>query len=245
MCDPISIALLTAGGGAQLYGQRRAESAMNRAAVEGAQQQQALQGDINNTVLTGATRDLSTENMASQYQQAGDARTAGLGQMLAEATNTAPGSPSVTGGQQSADYIRARAKASASQMEAAAKLASLMGRAGAQGDMMQGRNLRLMGDASSIQGIGQQMRDAQQQTQYNMQKASHKGDTAQLLGSLAMLAGTMGVGGGAGAATGAGAPAVGLPHSAAAQSLAQSQRMGTMVDTMMRGSKVPFAMLGF
>ena len=194
MCDPISIALLTAGGGAQLYGQRRAENAMNKAAVDGAQQQQALQGDINNTVLTGATRDLSTENMASQYQQAGDTRTAGLGQMLADATNTAPGALSVTGGQQSADYIRAKAKASASQMEAAAKLASLMGRAGAQGDMMQGRNLRLMGDASNIQGIGQQMRDAQQQTQYNMQKASHKGDTAQLLGSLAMLAGTMGVG---------------------------------------------------
>jgi hypothetical protein len=62
--------------------------------------------------------------------------------------------------------------------------------------MMQSRNLRLMGDASDIQGIGQQMRDAQQRTQYNMERASHKGDTAALIGNLAMLAGITGAGAG-------------------------------------------------
>lgn len=153
-----------------------------------------LQRDINNTVTAGAQRDLSADNMARQYADAGDARESALGRMLSDASAAAPAT-SASGGQ-SADYIRAKAAASANQMEAAAKLASLMGRAGAQGDMMQSRNLRLMGDASDIQGIGQQMRDAQQRTQYNMERASHKGDTAALIGNLAMLAGMTGAGAG-------------------------------------------------
>lgn len=194
MCDPVSIGLLTAGFGAQAYGQKRAEDAVSRAAAQGAQEQQMLQRNINNTVTAGAQRDLSADNMARQYADAGDARESALGRMLSDASAAAPAA-SAPGGQ-SADYIRAKAAASANQMEAAAKLASLMGRAGAQGDMMQSRNLRLMGDASDIQGVGQQMRDAQQRTQYNMERASHKGDTAALIGNLAMLAGTTGAGAG-------------------------------------------------
>lgn len=193
MCDPVSIGLLTAGFGAQAYGQKRAEDAVSRAAAQGAQEQQMLQREINNTVTAGAQRDLSVDNMARQYSDAGGSRESALGRMLADASSATPVASS---GSQSADYIRAKAAASANQMEAAAKLASLMGRAGAQGDMMQSRNLRLMGDASDIQGIGQQMRDAQQRTQYNMERASHKGDTAALIGNLAMLAGTAGAGAG-------------------------------------------------
>lgn len=189
MCNPIAIMALAAG--TQAYGQRQTAKATDRAMENGAVRQGQLQGDINNVVNQGATRDFEIGNMTNSYDKAANDRTATL-------LDAVQGGNEGNASQQPSsndDFIQAQAAAKSKQMEAIAKLAGLMGKAGAMGDSGQTRQVAMMGDADKVSGIGQDMRRAQQQTQWDLEKASHKGDNAQLLGSALMFGGSMGLGG--------------------------------------------------
>lgn len=194
MCNPLAIAALAAGVGSQAYGQRQVQRASNNAMQNSMAQQRELQSGINNVVTDGARRDFEVGNMANNYNAAADERTNSLLSVLQGSETNQP-----VQSNSNDVFSMAQAKAKAKQIETATKLAALMGKAGALGDAGQKRQINMMGDADTVSGIGQDMRRAQQQTQWNLDKAQHKGDNAQLLGSLLMLAGTSAGGKGAGA----------------------------------------------
>jgi len=186
MCNPLAIAALAAGAGSQAYGQGQVQRASDNAMQRGMEAQRALQGNINDVVMQGANRDFEVGNMANEYTKSGDERTGTLMDVLKN-YGTQEQQPN-----DSKDvFSMAQAKAKTSQIEAATKLAALMGKAGALGDAGQKRQINMMGDADQVAGIGQDMRRAQQQTQWDLDKAQQKGDTAKLLGSLLMSGAVM------------------------------------------------------
>jgi hypothetical protein len=192
MCNPLAIAALAAGAGYQAYGQHQAAKASNNALENGMMRQRELQGNINDVVKTGATRDFQIGNMTDSYNNAANERTGALTDVLQQYGN---GQESANTGDTSGEFGQAQAAQKIKQMEVASKLAALMGKAGAMGDAGQKRSIAMMGDSDTVAGIGQDMQRANQQTNWDMQKASHKGDNAKLIGSLLMLAGSQGVGG--------------------------------------------------
>lgn len=187
MCNPLAIALMAAGAGSKAYGNYQTGKAMNRALENGAVRQGQLQGQLNDTILKGAERDFSVDNMQKNYEDSAQNRTASIVDILNNYGANA-GVPENTG---TDAFSLATAKAKVKQLEDSTKLAGLMGRAGAYGDAGQQRQLNMMNDADIASGIGQEMNRAQQQTQWALDKASRKGDNANLIGDLLMVAGSM------------------------------------------------------
>lgn len=187
MCNPLAIGLLAAGAGSKAYGNYQTGKAMNRALENGAMRQGQLQGQLNDTILKGAERDFNVGNMQKNYEDSAQNRTASIVDILNNYGANA-GVPENTG---SDAFSLATAKAQVKQLEDSTKLAGLMGRAGAYGDAGQQRQLNMMNDADIASGIGQDMNRAQQQTQWALDKASRKGDNANLLGDVLMFAGSM------------------------------------------------------
>lgn len=187
MCNPLAIALMAAGAGSKAYGNYQTGKAMNRALENGAVRQGQLQGQLNDTILKGAERDFNVGNMQKNYEDSAQNRTASIVDILNNYGANA-GVPENTG---TDAFSLATAKAQVKQLEDSTKLAGLMGRAGAYGDAGQQRQLSMMNDADIASGIGQDMNRAQQQTKWELDKASHKGDNANLLGDGLMLWGSM------------------------------------------------------
>lgn len=188
MCNPLAIALMAAGAGSKAYGNYQTGKATNRALENGAVRQGQLQGQLNDTILKGAERDFNVGNMQKNYEDSAQNRTASIVDILNNYGANA-GVPENTGTEDV--FSLASAKAKLKQLEDSTKLAGLMGRAGAYGDAGQQRQLNMMNDADIASGIGQDMNRAQQQTQWALDKASHKGDNANLLGDVLMFAGSM------------------------------------------------------
>lgn len=186
MCNPLAIAALAAGAGAQAYGQRQVAKATDSALERGMARQRELQGNINNVVTDGAKRDFDVGNMATAYDTAANERTGTLSDVLQKY-----GSLTANTGEGGDLLSQSQASQKIKQLETASKLAALMGKAGATGDAGQKRQIAMMGDADIVSGYGQDMNRAQQQTQWDLQKAQSKGDNAKLIGSLLMLGGTM------------------------------------------------------
>jgi hypothetical protein len=187
MCNPLAISLLAAGAGSKVYGNYQTNKAMNNALENGVMRQGQLQGQLNDNILKGAERDFSVDNQGKSYEDAAQTRTNSIADILnqyganvGEVENTGTG-----------DFSTAMAKAKVKQLEDSTRLAGLMGRAGAYGDSGQKRQLNMMNDADIASGIGQDMRRSQQQTQWDLDKASQKGANANLIGDLMMMAGTL------------------------------------------------------
>lgn len=187
MCNPLAIGLLAVGAGSKAYGNYQTGKAMNRALEDGAMRQGQLQGQLNDTILKGAERDFNVGNMQKNYEDSAQNRSASLSDIL---TSYGQGIDN-TGQVENNDFSMALAKSKVKQIEDSTKLAGLMGRAGAYGDAGQQRQLNMMNDADIASGIGQDMNRAQQQTQWALDKASRKGDNANLLGDVLMFAGSM------------------------------------------------------
>jgi len=188
MCNPLAIGLLAAGAGSKAYGNYQTNKAMNNALENGVMRQGQLQGQLNDNILKGAERDFSVGNQEKNYEDAAQTRSNSIVDILnqyganaGEVENTGTGDA----------FSLAKAQAKVKQLEDSTRLAGLMGRAGAYGDSGQQRQLNIMNDADIASAIGQDMRRSQQQTQWDLDKASQKGANANLIGDLMMMAGTM------------------------------------------------------
>lgn len=208
MCNPVAIAMMAAGLGANEYGSRRAEKATNNVLSDGSAALREKQGRINSEVLNTAKETFDPNSMGDRYEDAATQREQTLGAAMAD-INKAPADGAT--GAVSEDYLRGKAERATKQMEAIAKLTRLMGRSGAGDTVNLENSMRVMDSNDRVAGIGQEMQQTQSLMSTRLGEASHKGDDAKLVGQLLQLGGVMYAPAGAAGLTAGQKAAVTLP----------------------------------